>query len=181
MKKLLIELWSWTRSIGIAFVIALLVSTFVLQPSKVIGHSMDPTLHDNQRVFVLKIMHTFGYEPDYGDIVVIDSHLDEKRTLTDEFADNPLIALITQNSREKHVKRVIGKPGDVIEFKDHSVYRNGQLLEEPYIKEKIWFTPNETIVVPEDHIFVLGDNRNHSRDSRDYGCVPLSHVLGKKL
>ncbi len=181
MKKGLLELWSWIRTFGLAFVIALFVSTFIVQPTTVKGHSMDPTLHDKQYIFVSKIMHTLRYEPDYGDIVIIDSHLNLKRTITNEIIDSPLITLITQNPREKHVKRVIGKAGDIIEFKDHKVYRNGQLLDEPYIKEEMWYSSNEKIVVPDDHIFVLGDNRNHSRDSRDYGCVPLSHVLGKKL
>lgn len=181
MNNFIKELWGWVRSFGLAFVITLIVSTFIVQPSKVDGHSMDPTLHDKQLVFVSKIMHTLGHEPDYGDIVIIDSRFELKREISDELFDNPLITLITKNVREKYIKRVIGKAGDVLEFKDQHVYRNGQLLDESYIKEKMRFTLNETILVPEDHIFVMGDNRNHSTDSRDFGCIPLSHVLGKKL
>lgn len=181
MKKVVLEILSWIRTIGLAFVIAVFISVFIIQPSTVKGHSMDPTLHDRQYIFVSKMMRTFQYEPDYGDIVIIDSHLELQRGLTEEFIDSPLIALITQNPREKHVKRVIGKAGDVIQFIDHQVYRNGELLEEPYLKEPMWYTSNEKIVVPEEHIFVMGDNRNFSRDSRHYGSVPLSHVLGKKL
>lgn len=181
MKKGLVELLSWIRTFGLAFIIALFVSTFIVQPSIVKGSSMDPTLHDKQYIFISKIMHTLRYEPDYGDIVVIDSHLNLNRTVIDEFLDSPLITLITQNPREKHVKRVIGKAGDIIEIKNRHVYRNGQLLDEPYIKEEVWSSSNGIFEVPTDHIFVLGDNRNYSRDSRAYGFVPLSHVLGKKL
>lgn len=182
MARIAKEVWEWTRSLAIAILLTLLVGIFVIQPTKVEGHSMDPTLQDDQRIFVSKLSHTFRYEPDYGDIVIIDSRVDRKRSLMDDVMEHPIIALFRgEVDNTKYVKRVIGKPGDVLEFKDHQVYRNGVALEEPYLNEKMNFTSDEKWVVPDGHIFVMGDNRNNSRDSRDIGFIPLDHVLGIKM
>ncbi|WP_409341746.1 signal peptidase I [Paenibacillus sp. MBLB4367] len=183
MKKLLREVWSWSSSIAVAVIISLLISTFVVQPTKVLGHSMDPTLQDNKRIFVSKLTHTFAFEADYSDIVIIDSRVDRKRTFKDDLLENGLLSLISgkEDDHIYFVKRVIGKPGDTIVIKNHSVYRNGELLEEPYVKEQMNTAGEKTYVVPEDHIFVMGDNRNHSTDSREIGFVPFDHVLGKKM
>lgn len=181
--KLRKEIMSWVQSIAVAFVLALLISTFIIQPTKVLGHSMEPTLSDSKRIFIQKVSHTFSLPPDYGDIVVIDSRVNRNRTLKDEFFDNPFFNLFTGNGNKEiyYIKRVIGKAGDVLEFKDHHVIRNGKVLDEPYIKETMLFTSEEKWKVPAGHIFVMGDNRNHSTDSREIGYIPLDHVIGKKL
>ncbi|MCS7461594.1 signal peptidase I [Paenibacillus doosanensis] len=183
MKNLGAEIRSWAGSIGAAIVCALLIGIFVIQPTKVMGHSMDPTLHDQQRIFISKLSHTFRYEPKYGDIVIIDSRVDRSRTLMDDIEEHPLISLFTGEGENEiiYVKRVIGKPGDALEFKDHKVYRNGEALDEPYLNETMNYSSNEKLVVPEGHIFVMGDNRNNSKDSRSIGFIPLDHVLGIKL
>lgn len=180
--KLMKGLWSWISSFAIAFVLVLFLGIFVFQSTKVMGISMDPTLHDTQKVYVSKLSHTFRALPDYGDIVIIDSRIEQERTIVDELLDTPLISLFAGKD-DKHIwiKRVIGKPGDVLEFKDHQVYRNGEAIDEPYIKEKMNYTSDKQWVVPEDHVFVMGDNRNHSMDSRIIGFIPLDHVLGKKM
>lgn len=180
--KTLYELWSWTRSIGIALIIAFCISVFVFQPFKVSGHSMDPSLHDKQFLFISKFSHTFSYLPNYLDIVVIDSRVDRKRSFKDDFLEFPLLQFLTSNTEHIfYVKRVIGKPGDTLEFKDHKVYRNGVALEEPYIKEPMVYVSEQKLIVPAQHIFVMGDNRNNSNDSRSIGFIPLDHVLGKKF
>ena len=74
---------------------------------------------------------------------------------------------------------MIGKGGDVLEFKNGHVYRNGGELQEPYINEPMEFTMEGSYTVPEGMVFVMGDNRNHSSDSRFIGPVPIDHVLGK--
>lgn len=76
------------------------------------------------------------------------------------------------------VKRVIGKAGDTLEFHDHAVYRNGIKLEEPYVNGEMEFSIPGSYTVPEGTVFVMGDNRNHSSDSRFIGPVPVDHVLG---
>jgi signal peptidase I len=180
--KVLIQLGKWALSLLMVFVLTILINMFILQMYKVEGHSMDPTLQDQERMIISKISHTFKSMPDYGDVVVIDSRTQRPRTIKDDFFENPLIYLITGKSEEfMYVKRVIGKPGDTLEFKDNKVYRNGQELEETYIKESMIVQGDHTYTIPENHVFVMGDNRNNSKDSRHIGPVPLDHVLGKKL
>jgi len=182
MKNIGSEIRSWATSIVIAFGCALLIGVFVIQPTKVSGHSMDPTLHDTQRIFISKLSHTFRYEPDYGDIVIVDSRVDRPRSFLDDLEEHPLISLFKGgDDRIVYVKRVIGKPGDVLEFKDHKVYRNGEPLDEPYLLETMNYTSPDKITVPANQFFVMGDNRNNSMDSRNIGTVPLDHVLGIKM
>jgi signal peptidase I len=180
--KILKESWSWVRSLGIAFVIAFCISVFVFQPFKVSGHSMDPTLHDKEFLFVSKFSHTFSYLPNYLDVVVIDSRVDRKRTFKDDLLEFPILQFFASSKDYIfYVKRVIGKPGDILEFKDHKVYRNGEALHEPYIKETMNYISDKKLVVPNQQIFVMGDNRNNSNDSRNIGFIPLDHVMGKKF
>ncbi|AFC32683.1 signal peptidase I [Paenibacillus mucilaginosus] len=176
------EIWAWFRSLAAAFVLTLAIGMFVFQPTKVLGHSMDPTLHNEQRIYVSKLSHTFRREPDYGDIVIIDSRVERPRTLKDDVLEHPLLRLVLGNDDPNmYVKRVIGKPGDVIELKDSKVYRNGTALEEPYINGTMNIREERSWTVPVGHVFVMGDNRNNSRDSRDIGFIPFDHVLGIKF
>lgn len=180
------ELFRWGASFGIAFALALVIGIFVFQPYKVEGHSMDPTLHDQERIYVSKLSHSFSSLPGYGDIVVIDSRVNRNRTFKDDLLEHPLISLIRGGSMNAdhiyYVKRVIGKPGDVLELKDRQMYRNGAAIEEPYIKEAMNDLSNRKWTVPDKHVFVMGDNRNNSQDSREIGFIPLDHVMGiKKL
>lgn len=166
----------------IPFALVICITAFIIQPTEVSGSSMEPTLHNDDRVYISKLSHTLNAEPDYGDIVTIDSQVDRERTFQDDILESPLIGLIRQDySHKVWIKRVIGKAGDTLEFKGNKVYRNGKLLDEPYIKEAMVNNPDRKIVVPEKYVFVMGDNRNNSSDSRVIGCVPLDHVLGKKL
>lgn len=177
--KYLREIRSWLGSFGIAFLIALVVGIFVFQPYRVDGHSMDPTLHDGERVYVSKLSHTFDYMPAYGDIVIIDSRVERKRTFMDEIKDHPFFAWFESgNDHTYYVKRVIGKPGDFIEIKGGKLYRNGKALDEPYTKEPMTDVGDQPWTVPKESIFVMGDNRNNSEDSRAIGYIPLDHVMG---
>lgn len=182
MHSIIKEIWAWVRSLAAAFVLTILIGLFVFQPTKVLGHSMDPTLHNEQRIYVSKLSHTFGYPPDYGDIVIIDSRVGRERSFKDDVLEHPLLRLIRgDNNPNMYVKRVIGKPGDVLELKNSKLYRNGELLEEPYLKEAMELTADQKWTVPEGNIFVMGDNRNHSKDSREIGFIPFSHILGIKI
>ncbi len=184
--KIVKEIVSWILHIGVAFLLAMFINVFILQPTQVIGSSMENTLKDHDRLLISKLRHTLGKEPDYGDIVILDSRVDRSRTFWDDITDsikyNAITQLFTGKKEEVFfVKRVIGKAGDVIEIKDDKVYRNGELLEEDYIKEPMVNSIPLKIVVPEGHVFVMGDNRNHSRDSRDLGPIPLTHIIGKSI
>lgn len=157
-KKNLHEIISWIEVIVIAFVIAFLIRGFIFEPITVNGESMVPTLQDGDDLIVLKFPYWFS-SPEYGDIIVF------------RYPSDP---------RYHYIKRVIALPGDSIEIKNGEVYVNGEKLVEPYINEKT-LMDYKMEKVPNGTVFVLGDNRNWSRDSRypDVGPVPLENVIGK--
>lgn len=177
---------SWLFAAAVAVVVAAFLTVFVMQPVLVEGSSMENTLHNNDKAIIQKLGKTFGRAPQYGDIVVIDSRVDRPRTIRDDFGDavkNNLLSVLLSKNRQRQnifwIKRVIGLPGDTIEIKDGAVYRNGERLIEPYIKEPM--RPAGTVSrveLGDDEIFVMGDNRNESCDSRFLGPIPLSHVIG---
>lgn len=184
--KLLNEIYDWTVSLSTAFVIALFINILVFQPTKVVGNSMQPTLQDSNYIIISKISHTFKTEPNYNDIVIIDSRVTRDRTWQDDLSA-PIVTylsalgLASAPDHDVWVKRIIGKPGDILEFKNHRVYRNGLALDEPYIKEAMNYTSDMSITVPPEHVFVLGDNRNNSSDSRYIGPVKFDHILGTMI
>jgi signal peptidase I len=124
---------------------------------RVDGASMEPTLVTGEYVIVSKLSYRLG-SPQRGDIIVFHFPRDPK---------------------EEYIKRVIGLPGDEVEIKNGVVFVNGQKLNESYLKVK---TDNMgTWRVPAGQLFVLGDNRNNSSDSRSWGTVPIDYVVGKAL
>lgn len=177
------EIRGWGLSIIVGFVLSVIIGIFVIQPYRVDGHSMEPTLNDTQRIFAWKTVHTLSKLPAYEDIVIIDSRVDRKRTLFDDIKENPIVQIFSGNGSEEifFVKRVIGLPGDKIEIKEGHLYRNGKEINEPYIKEPMMAGMDQSWEIPDNHIFVMGDNRNHSKDSRSIGPIPLTHVMGVDL
>jgi len=155
--KIIKEILSWTAHILLAIVLGLSITVFVLQPTMVQGISMESTLHNNDRVLVNKLIHTLRLEPDYGDIVIIDKRIDRPRTIADDIMDSLRYNAISYHFNKDMeeifwIKRVIGKAGDRLEFKNGKVYRDGVPLDEPYVKEPMLYTSDEVIVVPEGHI-----------------------------
>ena len=176
------QVWSWVSSIAIACILVVFLGVFVFQTTKVLRIAWILRFKILRRYMYPSLLIPSASLPDYNDIVIIDSRVNQERTFVDELLDTPLVGLFS-NKEDRHIwiKRVIGKPGDVLAFKDHKVYRNGEALDEPYIKEEMTYTSNQELVVPEGMVFVMGDNCNHSMDSRVIGFVPLDHVLGKKI
>lgn len=155
----------WIKDIVIAIVIGLIIVQFV-KPTIVKEHSMLPTLNENDYIFLSKQAYTLFGEPKNGDIIVFHS------------------SLVTAEGKEKMlIKRVIGLPGDVISIAGGVVYRNGQPLVEEYTNEGFTKTEMADVKVPEGELFVMGDNRQHSVDSRDpdVGCVPIDEIVGKAV
>ena len=157
----------WFREIlsTLAFVVAVFTLLQLALPRSVVhGRSMEPSFQEGERLVISRINYLFG-DPQRGDIIVFESP--EKRK-PDEA---PLI------------KRVIGIPGDVIEFRDQQLFRNGILIEEPYINEpcSTFQCKSEVWELGPDQYFMMGDNRNHSNDSRDFGIVPRENIIGEAL
>ncbi|MCI3920148.1 signal peptidase I [Paenibacillus sp. TRM 82003] len=176
-KRVMRALWDWTKTGIVAVTAAILINSYVLQAFQVKGESMLPTLHNSDSTFALKIQTHY----EYGDIVIIDSRIGEDRAWYDPVLEHPLVARMFGGLSEYlWVKRVIGKPGDTLEFRDGRVVRNGEPLEEPYVLEPMVALP-DPVVVPEGSLFVMGDNRNNSTDSRRIGSIPLANVIGKVI
>ena len=145
------------ETVLIAVVLAFVIRGFVVETFVVVGPSMEPTLHDAERLFVNKIVYRL-HDPRRQDIVVFGYPRDPNRDF---------------------IKRVIGLPGDTVEMRDGRVYINGDFLEESYIAFPDHHSTTGPIEVPEGHVFVLGDNRRNSEDSRYFGPVPLANIRGK--
>jgi signal peptidase I len=155
------EMWDWIKSIVIAVLIALIIRTFLFNSTKVIGDSMSPTLHENDRLFTNKIEYIIS-EPDRGDVVILEAPDDVNKD---------------------YIKRVVALEGDTVEIYDGKVYINGEQVEEEYIATNSYTDAYDenSWEVPEDHVFVLGDNREFraSKDSRSLGVISEELVKGK--
>ncbi len=158
------ELGVWIRDILIAIAIALVIAQFI-QPTIVQEHSMQNTLQPYDYLILSKMSYKFG-EIGYGDIIVFRSDM------VDDDGDKKLL-----------IKRVIAKGGDTIEISDGRVYRNGEELSEPYTKDGYTSGGIDEVTVPEGELFLMGDNRVASVDSRDpaVGFVDEDRVIGKAV
>ncbi len=157
------EVFEWIKTIVISIVIALIITTFI-RPTLVRGQSMYPTLEENNYLIINKIPYMI-HEPERGDIVVFKSHL------------------TTADGKEKDlIKRVVAVEGDEIVIEEGRIYINGEELDEDYINGS--YTPGSVeMTIPKDHVFVMGDNRQNSLDSRDpkVGPVEVDSIRGKVL
>ncbi len=156
--KVIKEILSWVMVIAVAFALAFVVTNYVIIKAEVPTGSMKETIQIDDRLIGLRLAYLFS-EPERGDIVIF------------KYPDN---------EEENYIKRVIGLPGETVEIVDGIVYIDGELYEEDYVNGKPVdsFGPYE---VPEDCYFMLGDNRNHSWDSRywDNPYVAKDKILGK--
>lgn len=169
------ELRGWISAIVIAVLIAFVVRHFLISNYIVQGTSMMPNLQNNNRLIVNKVAYDFS-QPHYGDIIIFHA-----------------------TPTEDYVKRVIGLPGDKIVYKNDQLYRNGKKISEPYLKPyrqqyeathpgenftqnfslQTEQSTNHVMSVPKGDLWVMGDNRSVSIDSRSFGFVSMSKVVGK--
>lgn len=154
----------WIKDIVIAIIIAVIIMQFI-KPTIVKETSMQPTLYENNYIFLSKQSYRFN-EPKAGDIIVFHTELK------------------TDSGKEKLlIKRVIGIPGDMITIKEGKVYINEKPIDEPYTLEPYTSGTIENLEIPEGSLFVMGDNRQNSADSRDpsVGLVKTDKIVGKAV
>lgn len=157
---------SWTilvRNIDILLIIGLFSRIFIIQPFLVEGNSMEPNYHDKEFLLVDRLTYHLK-QPQRGEVIIF------------RFPKNP---------QEDYIKRIIGLPGETVKIENGKVYINGQPLEEKYLSPDTQTTisSNENVALNQnlsaDEYFVLGDNRNHSSDSREWGTVSKNNLIGR--
>lgn len=190
------EFIEWTLCIFIALVLAILIRYYIGTPTIVKQSSMYPTLQPNQRLILNRWGRTTKQMPVRGDIITFQAPSDKLLT-EDEYDNNNPIAqyeedptnwfakfvfYVLEINKESYIKRVIALPGEHVQIMEGKVYINGTELDEPYLQNSIT-TQNEKgllndFVVPEGYVFAMGDNRDGSKDCREFGCIPLEKIEG---
>lgn len=161
-KEIARDLWETIKFIILAAIIVIPIRLFVFQPFIVSGESMYPTFHNGDYLIVDELSYRF-HEPRRGDVIVFRYPNDPKRFF---------------------IKRVIGLPGETLIFRDRAVYLKstehpeGELINEPYLKQITIPGENREVTVDPDHYFVMGDNRGASSDSRAWGQLPRENITG---
>lgn len=151
----------WIKAVGIGLILVVFIRAFFFSNYVVEGESMRPTLEDGNKLIVNKLGYQIG---DFNRFDVIVFHANEE---------------------EDYVKRIIGLPGDEIEYKNDQLIINGKKVNEPYLDKyrkqhlAIRLTEDFTLTVPKEKLFVLGDNRLKSYDSRQFGFISIDQVVGK--
>ncbi|SFD81110.1 signal peptidase I [Lentibacillus persicus] len=170
MEKVKSEWFDWIKALLIAFGLFFIIRTFFFAPIVVDGPSMMPTLHSGDQMIVNKFIYQVQ-EPDRFDIVVFHA-----------------------SDRKDFIKRIIGLPGEHVAVEKDELYIDGEKIDEPYLRDRkdkmpsyqtltggfqLENLPGEHETIPENHVLVLGDNRNNSTDSRILGVVSMDQIVGK--
>ena len=190
------EILEWVYCIIIALVLAMLFRYFIGTPTIVKQESMYPTLIQDERLWLNRWGRTTKTLPDRGDIITFEEPAKIKYTASEIDESNPIaqyndrtgfdwfIHNFLEIGKRSYIKRVIALPGEHVEIKDGSVYIDGEKLDEPYLQDGIvtdlYVNTNgvgfDDFIVPENCVFAMGDNRNHSTDCRAFGCIPLEKI-----
>lgn len=168
----------------VAFLVALLIKTFLVQAFYIPSESMEPTLGEGDRVLVEKLSYRFG-EPERGDVVVFERQLgvpgsEEEVGVLERIGDavRELFGFPT-GSEQDFIKRVVGVGGDAVQGSGGRVFVNGEPIAEPYLAGGTRIGDFGPIEIPRGTVFVMGDNRTHSDDSRNFGPIDGSQIVGK--
>lgn len=194
------DILEWIACILIAFILALVIRYFVGTPTIVKQPSMYPTLQPNQRLILNRWSRTTNTLPSRGDIITFEAPTSDSYIYPSEFNSNDVVAKYSNNptsvldkfiynvleiGKTSYIKRVIALPGEHIQIYDGKVYINGEELVESYLQPDVTTTTDDCayfdLVVPENCVFVMGDNRVASTDSRSFGCIPLQKIESKVL
>jgi signal peptidase I len=168
----------------VAMVVAFLLKSLLAQAFYIPSASMEPQLREGDRVVVSRLSYRL-HDPRRGDVVVFDSP--EPAAPDDAALPWRVVrellegAGVRQPSETELIKRVVALPGETVEARDGLVYVDGRRLVEPYLPEGAGTFDFGAVTVPSDHVFVMGDNRGNSQDSRMFGPVPISSIVGRAL
>ncbi len=184
-KAVLKEVWEWIAVFVAAFIIVSLLNTAVFATTQVRQTSMQDTLMEGQHLLIGKLSYAFG-EPSRGDIIVFlenkypENYFDRIKVFLTDIRD--IFKPVEQKTNIRLVKRVIAIPGDEVDIRDGKVFLNGEELPEPYVKGETYQREQPFPIKLEDgEFFVLGDNREVSKDSRTFGVIDHSQIEGKAV
>lgn len=191
------DILEWIYCIVIAVVLALIFRYFIGTPTIVKQVSMNPTLVQDQRLWLNRWGRTTKKMPERGDIITFeapskksyrDNEIDKSNAVA-KYEKNPtnlwskFTYYVLELNKDSYIKRVIGLPGEHVEIKEGKVYINGEQLQEDYLQSGIVTdvigVGFDDFIVPENCVFAMGDNRNHSTDCRAFGCIPLEKIESK--
>lgn len=186
------EITEWILCITIAVILALLVRYFIMTPTIVNQSSMYPTLKENDRLILNRTAR--GRLPNRYDIITFEAPSKKHQSVATIDYNNPIAVYdykltslfskfryyVLEIGKDSYIKRVIGLPGEHIKIENGKVYINEQEIEENYLQDGILTKSDvfKDIIVPEGCVFVMGDNRNGSSDSRVFGCIPIDKIEG---
>lgn len=159
------EAWEWMKALLLAGGLVFIIRTFIFSPFIVEGPSMEPNFHTGERLIVNKILYNVR-APQRGEVVVFHA-----------------------SAEKDYIKRVIALPGETVRVEGDKIYVNNQLLDEPYLKQALDDAAKKGIpyntrnfpekTVAEGSVFVMGDNRSNSADSRDIGFIEYDRIVGR--
>lgn len=167
----------WVESILVAFVLAMIIRTFVIQAFKIPTGSMRPTLVERDLILVNKFI--YGAKVPFTNLTL--------PALRKPLRGDVVVFIYPEDPKKDFIKRLVGLPGETIEIKNGTIYVNEKPLLEPVFSRVYYYNrgdlavEGERIVIPQDSFFVLGDNSASSKDSRYWGFVPKKNILGKAL
>ena len=186
------EILEWAYCIIIALVLAMLFRYFIGTPTIVKMESMYPTLIQNERLWLNRWGRTTKTLPKRGEIITFEEPAELEYSASEIDKSNPIakyekrtglewfVKEFLEIGKRSYIKRVIALPGEHVQIKDGKVYINDEELEEPCLQSGIVTdvkgTGFDDFIVPENSVFAMGDNRNHSTDCRAFGCIPLEKI-----
>jgi signal peptidase I len=176
-------------TVVVALGLALSIQAYAVKPYRIPSASMEPTLHVGQRVLVNRLSHRLGSTPKVGDVVVFRPPADADAGTCGDGASGagtprPCATPGPGRHDQVFIKRVVAVGGDTIAVRDGRAVRNGRVADEPFIRSCDGGSGcdfPEAIRVPDGYVFLMGDNRGGSDDSRYWGPIPVSRIIGKAI